>query len=243
VALKQIDSSLLMGVFARAQRDVPKTVNEHPLNEDRQQCRQVKGAFERWRETWLKAVLANRTLPAGAKVVATTISLHLNRDTRAAWPSIRTLNKESGLSSTAVQNGIKALERHGHLTIERKFKPETRRHAVNVYRPVGGASGTPCNRLRHMVCHPGSTEPLTDSLNEPSIQIATQSALVATRRNARGKMFAYARKRFGKDTGGLVYKLLQDCGGDAEEALRFLQEAHESGEGRAAIARRILYNT
>jgi hypothetical protein len=215
-----------------------------------------KGEFERWRDEWLQAVLSNRTVRPSSKAVATAIYFHLNREKRTAWPSIRTLDKKSGLSKATVQAALKELEGSGYLRIIRRPKKHSRERESNVYKPTvpgrrtvgtrGSNSDTPRTNSRHTVSYPSRTEPLNEPVSEPSneplMQLASQAASVAERPDARAAVFALGRRLFGKDAGGLVYRLLQYYGGDVEKTLSYLKEAEESGEGRVAIGRLIHYD-
>jgi hypothetical protein len=64
---------------------------------------QGRGGFEACREYWQRQFCADRGLLPSAKVVLVAISWHLNRETRTAWPSLRSLAEYSGMATSSVE--------------------------------------------------------------------------------------------------------------------------------------------
>ena len=87
------------------------------------------------RDEWARQVRADRKLPHAAARVLWAIADHLNRNTFTAWPSTRTLDKETGMPRRSVLRALKDAERLGHVEIERGFREHGHR-AKNVYRPI-----------------------------------------------------------------------------------------------------------
>lgn len=91
------------------------------------------------REAWLKHTLSIRGLPQRGKLVASVLFFYFNqegfiKDGRLfGWPSLRTLDKATGLDRKTVEKGIDDLEAYGALKVERRYDPETRRYTSNLY--------------------------------------------------------------------------------------------------------------
>ena len=153
-----------------------------------------KGGFEKFREAWIRQFCADRKLSTAAKTVLTILSLYLNRDTLTAWPSTRTLDKETGLSRNTVLKAIEDAAGREHVAVERGFRKGGHR-AVNVYRPLlhgtgnGGSQTEPgwftsvhqdgstvCTTVVQSVEPEHLNEPLTEPLNEPVIPLSPQAA-------------------------------------------------------------------
>jgi hypothetical protein len=67
---------------------------------------------------WVKQVLAADISPT-AKVIGVAISIHMNGDTRQAWPSHSTLARMCGVEKRTSERGVKELEKAGLLHISR----------------------------------------------------------------------------------------------------------------------------
>jgi Helix-turn-helix domain len=91
-----------------------------------------KGEFEKFRETWSRQVLADKELTHRAARVASYLVWHLNRTSRAAFPSRSEIAKGTGIDRADVLKDIKQLIARGHLQIRR---PE-RRARRNNYMPA-----------------------------------------------------------------------------------------------------------
>ncbi|WMT71074.1 helix-turn-helix domain-containing protein [Bradyrhizobium sp. Ash2021] len=79
---------------------------------------------------WLNQVLADRSLPATAFMVAYRITQHINRKSGRAWPSQDTLAKATGLTVRSIRSLTDRLQEGGHLDIE----PHRGRRQTNIYR-------------------------------------------------------------------------------------------------------------
>ena len=89
--------------------------------------------FEQLREAWSKQVRADRKLPHAAKTVLWAMSAHLNRESFTAWPSHRTLDKETGMPRRSVQRAIRQAEQRGHIKIEQRYRSRGRQS--HIYSP------------------------------------------------------------------------------------------------------------
>src|SRR5580658_8489646 len=76
--------------------------------------------FQRDREMWLIQVLGDRGASPMAKVVATAISIHMNGETRQAWPSHSRLAEMCAADKRTVERATKELEALKHLKVSRK---------------------------------------------------------------------------------------------------------------------------
>jgi hypothetical protein len=75
-------------------------------------------AFTRRKLAWLAQVNADRTIPHTAVRVALALVPYFNeRRTGRAWPSLETLQSDTGLGFASVHRGIRALEQRGHLLV------------------------------------------------------------------------------------------------------------------------------
>ena len=136
------------------------------------------------------------------------------------------------------------------LEVKRRFKPNGRQHAANVYRPRGPEIDTTCANSRHTLSSTGGTEPLSEPLNEPQniSPNASRSASTATRyddelnyqkHRQTDLVYSKGREILRASSGGLITKLLQNVG--VETALDVLEAAAESGDdaryvvGKAAL--------
>jgi hypothetical protein len=161
MTLKLIDASIVVGAATQRRPAVSQSAATPVANEEPSNVGQGKGDFERWRDGWLRAVLSDRAAGSSSKAVAAAISLRLNRKTRNAWPSVRNLDKESGLSKSTVLAALRELEGLGYLKVNRRWKKHSRERESNVYIPTipgrqaGGTRGS------------NSDTPRTNSLGTP----------------------------------------------------------------------------
>jgi hypothetical protein len=95
------------------------------------QAQQQKGDFERWKEIWQYQVASDRELPASAKLLVMAVSWYLNRRTRRAYPSVKLLDRVTGLSRSTIYAAIKIIEERGHW----KYRAG-RPGRANEYRPT-----------------------------------------------------------------------------------------------------------
>src|SRR5262249_44765629 len=124
------------------------------------------------RDYWLRCVLADRDLSQRAKVVANALYFYFNCEEFAkdgglwAWPSIRSLDKQTGQSKNTVKAALGDLEAAGYLKPNRRYDPQRRRYKSHLYEAL-----TPLKV--HKLTHPrpdasprvGQTGG-TDSMNE-----------------------------------------------------------------------------
>ena len=73
--------------------------------------------FQRDHEMWLIQVLGDRGASPMAKVVATAISIHMNGETRQAWPSHSRLAEMCAANKRTIERATKELESRKHLRI------------------------------------------------------------------------------------------------------------------------------
>jgi hypothetical protein len=121
---------------------------------------EAKGVFEAFREQWQRQVCADRDLLPSARVVLCVLCLYLNRGTRTAWPSLRKLAKDTGMSRSSVNRLVKAAESRGHLHITCGNAC-----APNVYSPVVKGSHLDGTPLPHPL--PVSVSPRQDAVSHP----------------------------------------------------------------------------
>lgn len=97
--------------------------------------------FQRDREMWLIQVLGDRGASPMAKVVATAISIHLNSETRQAWPSHSRLAEMCAANKRTVERATKELEARQHLRVSRKANCANRYEMARVPVKLGVGTG------------------------------------------------------------------------------------------------------
>ena len=91
-------------------------------------------SFEKFKEQWLKQVMADKELPLTAFHLCFVISTYMNRkEGGEAYPSLETLAREAGMSRRWVIVLTKHVEDRGHLEIRRSRLG--RKNVSNRYRP------------------------------------------------------------------------------------------------------------
>jgi hypothetical protein len=101
----------------------------------------VEEEFKEYQLACIRQVSADHELSLLAKVSATVLVLkHMNLDTLDAWPAVETLARDVGRGKTQVQESLLALERHGHLHIE---KTKGGKCVTNRYKPILKPPGNP----------------------------------------------------------------------------------------------------
>jgi hypothetical protein len=91
------------------------------------------------REKWLKHALASRRLSSRGKLVASAMFFYFNQrqflkdGSLWAWPSLRLLDKATGLDRKTVVRAIEDLEAAGYIKARREYDRERRRHKGNLY--------------------------------------------------------------------------------------------------------------
>jgi hypothetical protein len=132
---------------------------------------QGRGGFEAYREHWQRQFCADRDLLTSAKVVLFALCWYLNRETRTAWPSLRTLAKNVRMAKSSIERLVLIAEERGHLQI---IHGDSHSRTANTYTPIlkqpeglSRLGGTPCPiQTGQTVPHCG-TEPLNEPLIEP----------------------------------------------------------------------------
>ena len=77
--------------------------------------RWTTGEFERYRENWLRGVLADPKLAHRTKTVNSVLFLYINRETGAAFPSYGAIAKDAAIHRRDAIKEIKATIERGHL--------------------------------------------------------------------------------------------------------------------------------
>jgi Helix-turn-helix domain len=146
---------------------------------------QGRGGFEAYREHWQRQFCTDPDLLPSAKVVLFALCWYLNRETRTAWPSLRTLAKNVGMAPSSIERLVRIAEERGHLQIAHG---DSHSRTANTYTPIlkqpealsdlgrtvpppsglglSDLGGTPCP------IQTGQTVPhyRTEPLNEPPIE-------------------------------------------------------------------------
>jgi Helix-turn-helix domain len=94
---------------------------------------QGRGGFEAYREHWQRQFCADRDLLPSAKVVLFALCWYLNRETRTAWPSLRTLAKNVGMAPSSIERLVRIAEERGHLQIAHG---DSHSRTANTYTPT-----------------------------------------------------------------------------------------------------------
>ena len=134
--------------------------------------------FQKWKEGCLRSVIRHPRAPAIALRVAVLLSMYVNKASRQAWPSQRTIAEDLGASRISVRRGLDWLAVNGFLTVTKE--PGARRGTIkHVYSPKQKhmrAQGGPYAGPR--VGPPGGPKPSNEPSMEPHIQSAPHSARV-----------------------------------------------------------------
>jgi Helix-turn-helix domain len=125
-----------------------------------------KGGFEAYREHWQRLVCADKGLLPSAKVVLFAVSWYLNRGTRTAWPSMRLLAKNTGMSPTTVSRSLQMAEDRGHIHI-RYQRGSSNNYAPAFKRSVPPGGNGVYRPNETQVYRLSGTEPLKEPLKEP----------------------------------------------------------------------------
>src|SRR5262249_22114991 len=92
-------------------------------------------SLEKFREQWLKQIALDKELPAGALRLCIAMSTHMNRyQSSEAWPGMRRLARETGLSRRYIADLTQLVEERGHWKVARS--KVGRKNIVNRYRPI-----------------------------------------------------------------------------------------------------------
>ena len=77
----------------------------------------TRDTFAQFKDQWLTQVLGDPAMPSSAKVVATCIALHLNRETGDAFPGAERMAKVCSLPRSSVFKMVNCLKDAGHLEV------------------------------------------------------------------------------------------------------------------------------
>jgi Helix-turn-helix domain len=160
--------------------------NRDEISSESRSPSQGRGGFEAYREHWQRQFCADRDLLPSAKVVLCVLWLYLNRETRTAWPSLRTLAKDTGMAPSSIDRLVRIAEKRGHLQITHG---DSHSRTANTYTPIlkqpeglsdldgtvptpearglSRLDGTPCPIQTGQTVPHWGTEPLNEPLNEP----------------------------------------------------------------------------
>jgi hypothetical protein len=114
------------------QQAVTKIARNETFSESRSPS-QGRGGFEAHREHWQRQFCADRDLLPSAKVVLFALCWYLNRETRTAWPSLRTLAKNVGMAPSSIERLVRIAEERGHLQIAHG---DSHSRTANTYTPI-----------------------------------------------------------------------------------------------------------
>jgi helix-turn-helix protein len=107
--------------------------NRDEISSESRSPSQGCGGFEAYREHWQRQFCADRDLLPSAKVVLCVLCLYLNRETRTAWPSLRTLAKDTGMAPSSIDRLVRIAEKRGHLQITHG---DSSQRVSNIYAPA-----------------------------------------------------------------------------------------------------------
>lgn len=137
-------SNLNHAAAPRKSSDIDDLVaqQQHEVSAD---CGPTKNSvpFEKRKEDWLRQVFSNPKYSQRAKIVATVISWHLNRNTWEAWPSYSTLARLTCLSPRTCKRAVKELAAGRDLSVQRR-SVGGKKNLPNRYRPVLRSAGQRC---------------------------------------------------------------------------------------------------
>lgn len=133
-------------------------------------------SLEKFKEDWLKQIVLDKELPAGALRVCIVISTHMNRKHGGwAWPGFGTLARETGISKRWISDLTQLIENRGHLKVNRS-KTARGKNEVNYYKPILKDFTTPSELATSPPSEAAtslpselatSPEPLNEPLREP----------------------------------------------------------------------------
>lgn len=89
-----------------------------PSDKSHSSARQASTTFTRDLFAWLNQVQGDPDITAAVFVTAYTIGQYINRTTRKAWPSQKTLAAEARVTVRGLQKAIDKLVNRGHLAVE-----------------------------------------------------------------------------------------------------------------------------
>lgn len=120
-------------------------------------------SLEKFREAWQRELTLHRDVPASVLKVAMVLCWHINRESRMAFPGMRTIGKLASLSTSTVNKAVHWLETRGYL----KIKRGKTRHSSNRYLPLLRGANRVFALGRTQCSLQSATEPLSEPLKEP----------------------------------------------------------------------------
>jgi DNA-binding transcriptional MocR family regulator len=164
--------------------------------------------FAAAREQWLDAVFADRNIGFSAKILARTLWTHFNRlhfdqnDNLLAWPSIRTLDRETGMSRNTVVAAIRKLEAGGWIEVHRNRASGGRSQANRYFacRSQSTVRSAPGGSIRCVdAVHTGAPDSMNNHLIDSLTRHSPRAAPTAPRSQAsRSKsVFDLAENKWG----------------------------------------------
>lgn len=122
---------------------------------------------------WQRAVLADKSLQSGTKLVILVIGVRLNKKTQAAFPSYNTIAEEASMSRRSVVSHVELAVEAGWLRKEVRRKSEKENYS-NIYRLSFPNSDIEIEEPSEIIA-----SPLVQPLHHPSATIAPPSATIA----------------------------------------------------------------
>jgi hypothetical protein len=161
-----------------------------------------------------------------------------------AWPSIRTLDRKSGMSTKTVRTAIQTLQQSKMLEVQPRYDASQRRHKSNFYlalTPIADncIQGSPEGRVTSApaVVYPGPTDSLSDPLNDPLTHTAARYGAIALR-SRRSSLFDKVVQIWGKPARSIIGKACA-AGLDNYEIEPIIAEAVDEGDDINDFARRL----
>lgn len=201
-------------------------------------------SLEKFREMWLRQIMADPQIQFSDFKVAAVIGFHMNRNKGGrAWPGIRTIARIACVDPRTVMRSIRRLEACGHVHVTRARKGK--RNLPNQYLPalkkpatiMEGATprGIAVSPPRGIAVSP---EPYTEPLSEPHTPISI-SAAVGTAAALNGKKAAEegSGNREGNDNAPSVSPSLSEQPDSPEKQAYHLARDYEGELGASRVAR------
>jgi len=190
-------------------------------------------SLERFREDWLRGLILHRGIKGSTLRVAIVIAYHINRQTRLAFPGVRTIRKLTGLSLSSISGAVNWLAANRYLQIQRGRT----RNATNRYIPMLGKAEHPVRPVRTPAFAPGVADLPTYLPKEPPSYKATTGVVGLKAKedfrerkitSTESQCFQLARENSGERGAALVAKALQTT--SADDVLAAIEDAIESGD-------------
>jgi Helix-turn-helix domain len=204
-------------------------------------------AFYKAARDWHTQVRRARSVSQRAKIVASVLTDHFNRihfdscGELMAFPSISTIDKESGMSRHTVFTALKDLEGLGYIKIKKgrggrgyaagnryiaTFPPAVASEDSSKAREGTRESAPGVNTSGAPVCtgavHPGGTKLMTYPLIEPTMLNPPDSDTIAPR--SRRSVFALARRTWGERGASVIARAEREGAYDIKEICETTEE-------------------